>query len=231
MAMPFTNFKGLWNTSFGASVPPPQYTKLFLLTCSQSQKNVLRHWTKHHRESLILFNLVLEPQHITKHFAMSATVSLCLIWILYGHSWRSFLRFFAMMYVKDQVLGNDFGDTFSDSFKQNLSQHPHCQDILQSASSQIRDFMASRWGYLLALWLEILVSYDKFGFSADKCLMINSFPLLSKTLWSRINFCYSILFSNLKKREHKIIICWFISSHVDSIYIEKPGIIKINAIL
>ena len=31
-----------------------------------------------------------------------------------------FLRFFAMMYVKDQVLGNIFRGIFSDSFEQNL---------------------------------------------------------------------------------------------------------------
>ena len=39
------------------------------------------------------------------------------------------LRFFAMMYVKDQVLENVFKGTFSDSFWRNLSLHLHCQDI------------------------------------------------------------------------------------------------------
>ena len=39
------------------------------------------------------------------------------------------LRFFTTMHVKDQVLGNVFGETFSDSFRQDLSPHPHCQDV------------------------------------------------------------------------------------------------------
>ena len=76
-------------------------------------------------------------------------MSLC--WILYGYSWRSF----AMMYVKDQVLWNVFGGTFSNSFRQNLSLHPHCQDVFQSTSCQIWDFLPSCWGCLLTLWLEI----------------------------------------------------------------------------
>ena len=34
----------------------------------------------------------------------------------------------------------------------------------------------------------------------------NIFPLLSKALWSRINSCYSILFSNLKKKKNILLI-------------------------
>ena len=41
------------------------------------------------------------------------------------------------------------------------------------------------------------------------CLQISSdakyFPLLSKALWSRINSCYSILFSNLNKKKNTIL--------------------------
>ena len=123
--------------------------------------------------------------------------------------------------VKDQVLGNVFRGTFSDSFWQNLSPHPHCQDILQSTSCQILDFLPSCWGCLLTPRLEICVSHDKFGFLGiiDKLNFLQNlptqfwmilspnkqwhkifFPLLSKTLWSRINCYYSIQFSILKQK-------------------------------
>ena len=60
-----------------------------------------------------------------------------LVWV---DAWSAFcvgtvedpsLRFFATMYVKDQVLGNIFRGTLSDSFQQNLWLHSHCQDILR----------------------------------------------------------------------------------------------------
>ena len=79
------------------------------------------------------------------------------------------LRFFATMHVKDQVLVNIFGGTFSDSLRQNISLHPHCQEILHSTSCQTWDFLSSDWGFLLILWLEICVPNDKFGFSGDHC--------------------------------------------------------------
>ena len=50
------------------------------------------------------------------------------------------------------------------------------------------------------------------------------FPLLTKELWSRINSCYSILFSNLKKKVHNIIISVVSSSHMGPMYIETPYI-------
>ena len=81
------------------------------------------------------------------------------------------------VHVKEQFLGNIFGRTFSDSFLHNLSLHPHCQNILLSTSCQIWDFLPSCWGCLLTKIF---------------------FPPLSKTLWSRINRYYNILFSNLK---------------------------------
>ena len=49
----------------------------------------------------------------------------------------------------------------------------------------------------------------------------NIFPILSKVLWSRINNCYSILFSNQKEC---IIISRFINSHLGPMYIETPNI-------
>ena len=80
-----------------------------------------------------------------------------------------FLRFFATMNGKDQVLGHIFGGTFSNSFRQNLSLYPHCQDILQSTSCQIWDFLSSCWGCLLILCLEIYVPNDKFVFWGHIC--------------------------------------------------------------
>ena len=58
---------------------------------------------------------------------------------------------------------------FSSSFRQNLSSHPHCQDILLSVSCQIWDFLPSCWGCLLAERHKICVPDDKFGFSRDNC--------------------------------------------------------------
>ena len=40
-------------------------------------------------------------------------------------------------------------------------------------------------------------------------------------LWLRLNSCYSILFSNLKQKEHNIIICSGFSCHMDPMYIES----------
>ena len=49
------------------------------------------------------------------------------------------------------------------------------------------------------------------------------FPLSSLALWSKINRCYWILFSNVKQK--KLIICSVISIHVGPVYIETRGII------
>ena len=69
------------------------------------------------------------------------------------------------MHVKDKVLGNVLGGTFSDSFGRNLSLYPHCQDMLQSASCQIWDFLPSSWGSLLTF--RIFEANDELGFSGD----------------------------------------------------------------
>ena len=79
------------------------------------------------------------------------------------------LRFFVTMHVIDQLLSNVFGGTFSDFFRQKLSLHPHCQDISQSTSCQVWDFLSFCSSCLLTLWLEICLSKDKFGFPGDNC--------------------------------------------------------------
>ena len=53
----------------------------------------------------------------------------------------------------------------------------------------------------------------------------NIFPLSFNALGSRINGCYSILFSNLKKKEHSIITCRVFSGHMDPMYTETPYIL------
>ena len=58
------------------------------------------------------------------------------------------------MHLKNPVLGNIFRGTSSDSFRQNLSLHPYCQDILQSTSCHIRDFLPSYCGGLLTCGLK-----------------------------------------------------------------------------
>ena len=50
------------------------------------------------------------------------------------------------------------------------------------------------------------------------------FSFLSKVLRSRINCCYKILFSNLKQKDHDIIISWVLNIHMILLYIETPYI-------
>ena len=140
-AMHFTEGKGLWRTS---STEP----EVFFI----AELNIIK-------EVRILFSL----------FFILLNLFRCqLAWV---YAWSGFcmgtaedssLRFFVTMHIK--VLGNIFGGTFSGSFQQNLSPHPHCQDIWQSTSCQIWDFLPSCWDYLLTRWLEICVSNGKFGF-------------------------------------------------------------------
>ena len=54
--------------------------------------------------------------------------------------------------------------------------------------------------------------------------MQNIIPLLSKVLWSRINYCYRILFSYLKEKKGHIIISWVINSQMGPMYIETTYI-------
>ena len=53
------------------------------------------------------------------------------------------------------------------------------------------------------------------------CLQINNdAKYFFLSMWSRINSCYSILFSNLKQQKTNIIISRVIRSHMGPIYIE-----------
>ena len=95
-------------------------------------------WTKHHQGSQ-------DPlRSCSRTTSTSQNVfPYQLVWIYVwsgfcmGKAEHSSLRFFATMHMKDQVLGNIFRGTFLDSFWQNLSLHPHCQNILLSTSSGI----------------------------------------------------------------------------------------------
>ena len=92
------------------------------------------------------------------------------------------------VHVKYHVLGNVLKRTFKDSFRQNLSSHLHCQNILQSTSYQIRNFLPSCWCCLLTLWLEICVHNNKFGFSGNNC-----YKLMVKLCWHSFKwFCPQI---------------------------------------
>ena len=158
-AVYITESKGFWSTSSGASAP--KYTQLSLLTFPPSQKYTSPLNQTSSRKSWSSSILFSNHRHITKRFFMLA------LWV---YVWSGFcmgtteepsLRFFA---TKDQVLGNVLGETFSDCFRQNLSLHSHFQDILQSTSWQIWDFLPSCWGCLLTLWLQICTPNDKFVF-------------------------------------------------------------------
>ena len=54
-------------------------------------------------------------------------------------------------------------------------------------------------------------------------------PLLSKVLWSRINSCYSKLFSNLKQKYHIIICTKLISSHMGPMNTETSFNLRIRS--
>ena len=82
--------KGLCSTLSETSVP--QYTQLLLLTCPQNQKCALLMNQTSSRKSGSSSIFFSNHQHVTKHFSMSAGVSLCLIWIRYGYSWISFFK-------------------------------------------------------------------------------------------------------------------------------------------
>ena len=69
------------------------------------------------------------------------------------------LRFFAMIHVKNQVLGDVFRGTFSDSFRQD------CILIVRTSCGQLN----ARSGIFGLLWLEICAPNDKFAFLGNKC--------------------------------------------------------------
>ena len=83
-------WKGHWGTSYGASAH--RYTPLLLLACPPSQKcdsSLNQTSSRKSGSSSVLFP---NHRHITKSFPISAGVSLYVIWILYGYSWRSFFK-------------------------------------------------------------------------------------------------------------------------------------------
>ena len=148
-------------------------------------------------------------------------MSLCLIWILYGYNWKSFLkilrndtrerassweclwRYFLGLLPTESLTASTFSGHFAVNILPDLG------------------FSAFFLRFLRSLWLKICVSSDTFAFSGDYCqtfyeflfAILNDkspnkrrkifFPILSKPFWSRINSCYSILFWNLRqKRTH-----------------------------
>ena len=89
-AVLFTVCKRLWSTTSRATAP--HYPHLLLLTYPRSQKcdsSLNQISSRKSGSSSILFS---NHWHISKRFSMSAVVSLCLIWILYRYSWRSFFK-------------------------------------------------------------------------------------------------------------------------------------------
>ena len=61
-------------------------------------------------------------------------------------------------------------------------------------------------------------------FVSKQVVMQNIFPLLFKALLSRINSYYSILFSNLKQKEHNFISSRVINSLMGLMFLETPYI-------
>ena len=86
-AVHFTECKGLWRT-----LSALQDTQLLQLTCPQSQMCVSSLNQTSSRKSGSSSILFSNHWHITEHFSMSDGGSLCLIWILYVYSWRSFFK-------------------------------------------------------------------------------------------------------------------------------------------
>ena len=92
-------------------------------------------------------------------------------------------------------------------------------------------------GHAIFFWVSCLrnksLSYYLNDFVPRWVVTQNIFLLLSKGLWSRINSCYSILFSNLKQKRTTLLIVdllavtWVpcILRHIDiTTYIETPDI-------
>ena len=104
----------------------------------------------------------------TRNF-ISAGVSWCLIWILYGYYWRSFFKFLcnnagARPISWERLRRDFFGFLPTESLIPSTSSG-HLAVIFLPALG----FSAFCWGFLLALWLEICVPNDEFGFSWDFC--------------------------------------------------------------
>ena len=114
-----------------------------------------------------------------------------------------------------------------DIFRQNLSSHPHCQDILQSTSCNIWDFLQSCWGCLhpwgltfvyskinldflgikgkvnLLRFFSCTVLYD---FVSELAVTQNIFLSCPKHFYRRLAVVIVYYFQILNKRERNIII-------------------------
>ena len=125
------------------------------------------------------------------------------------------------VHMKDQVLGNVSGGTFRTP-SDIISHRIH---IVRTSCSQL-----PAWCVIFCLLVEVVyvpcglkfeypminLPFPRIIFKLNflwnfVCTVLNDFssnklwrkmffPLLSKSLWSRINSCYSLLFSNLKQK-------------------------------
>ena len=156
-----------------------------------------------------------------KKNSMVIGVSLCLICILYGSSWRSFIYILSNAVRERPSFRRGLFRTPSD----RISHHIH---ILRTSCCQLPVRSGIVWLLVeVVYWLrvvkpvyptinlvflELIVKVKvsaKFCLHSFKwfCLQISDakyfFPFLSKVLLSRIDSCNNILFSNLKqKRTH-----------------------------
>ena len=159
------------------------------------------------------------------------------------------LRFFATMHVKGQV----FQRTFSDSSWQNLSLHPHCQDILQSTSYQIKDFLSFffffevvYWPcYLKCVYPMINLAFSWVGISVKAKLPARFCVHIFERFWLQIScdakyflscprHCDRVLivvrayyFQIWNKQKNTTLLVVVICSHIDPIYIETLCIMEI----
>ena len=177
---------------------------------------------------------------------MSARVSLCLIWILYGYSWRSFFK----------ILGNDVQERLGSwerlqrGFFRLLPTESLTTSILSGhlAINFLPDlrFSASSLRLFIDSVTKDCVLNDKFGFSGDIvivklpakiCLHSTEWFFSPNKFWRKIFFLSCprhsdrglivdivYYFQIWNKIEHNIISSRVISSHVGPMYIETPYI-------
>ena len=107
-----------------------QYTQLLQLTCPQSQKYASSLNQTLSRKSVSSSILFLNHWHITKHFSMSAGVSLCLIWILYGH-------FFKILCSNAREKNKFWGTSLEGLFWIPSNRISHCIHIVRTSCSQL----------------------------------------------------------------------------------------------
>lgn len=121
-AVHFTECSGLW--SILSNYCDSQNTEFLLLTCPQSKKCAVS-LNKTLSRNSGSWSRTAGTSHST-HFSMSAGVSFCLIWILYGYSWR----YFKFLWTNPRERSISWKRCrmfffFFDSLRQNFSLHPH----------------------------------------------------------------------------------------------------------